>query len=1119
MITIDIQKAQAFYAELALLQHATAETNERFSNLSGFFYKLIKAATNEEKIAFRNFYARFRYLLSQLKLTGPERQNLDAFRRFIKEGNNKKITPKSIQQGISLLYRLIKIISGDIAPQKQSLEDLAYTERYFLRLLPQRRIDTLTNLKVLCSSWTEITEDKGSPCFKLVAYDLENMEGQVEILIKAHPHADFMPVRQLLTKNAILQLHNIKFTGEADNQYTTTFDSLITLEPDFLVDATSIGECFISKGSNSDIFFLSKILDNLPGSPALKGSMVGYYLDELVRNKEKDIEAIYLTAQRNNALKAAQFGNTEMRNLKESILKEHLKNILTLVETQRDKELWIEPTYFSKEFGLQGRIDLLGINRELDSKDIVELKSGGPSNHTQTIAWSNHKMQVVSYDMLLQSTYGDNRQGANAVFYSKCTVSPYRNIVSEHNEKIDVLHIRNEIAAKIYQLANGDFSQLHKIKTEGIASLPVYKREELDTFRRFYDPTKITSQYYQELLAFTLREMINAKVGDMLKMDEEENQNGFAGLWLDNQLTKEQDFRILYDLEVKNINEENGHIHLTFDRNTSHSFRKGDLVILYPKQEDGYNPLTQHILKGTISQLGLDNLLISLFNIQTDYTFIKTYERWAIEPDILERNNWSTISSLFNVLSCADRKKRLLFGHIEPTFESAITYHNEHLTQNQNHVVQQALNANDYYLLQGPPGTGKTSTFLVNYVKEQTSKTKDKIVVLAFTNKAVEKICESFKKPANDKSKIDYIRLGSKLVTDENLFSEQLIDDNPDNWRKIIDSHQVIVSTVTTFQNNWLLLKEFISFKQVIIDEASQLTEAALAGILVLFDKFILIGDHKQLPSVVTQDAKTCLTQSKYLNDLGVTDLRISLFERLTRNAIAKGWKHTYGQLTHHYRMHQDIAALISQHYRETLITGLPKQNSKAAPYELTSDHSLYELTKSRTIFIESAPETALKKNKKEAYIAAFIAQQLIDTGIVKPSEIGIVTPFRAQIAEIKKYIRTDILKEENFIVDTVERYQGDERKIILFSSTITNPRQIPSMQSIAAGDHDETDRKLLVCISRASEQFIILGNAEVLRTSKPYRTLIAHMEARSGFLNKLFSENILSMNGGLMPE
>lgn len=1116
MTTIDSQKAQAFYAELVLIQHTTAETNERFSNLSSTFYKLIKTATNEELIAFRNFYARFRFLLSQLNMPATERQNLDAFRRFIKEGNVKKTTPAAIQQGISLLYRLVKLLSHDKTEIK-TLEASPANDRYFLKLVPQRKYDTLTNLKVLCAEWSEIVVDvKGSPCFTLKGYDLENMEGLVEILVKAQPHANLTPIRQLLTPNAILQLQNITYTGKAGNQYTTTYESLITLEPDFLVDATAVGECFTSsQQSSSDLFFLGKVVEELPGSAALKGSMVGYFLDEIVRDKNQGMEDVYKKAQKNNALKAAQFGNAEMQNIKQSIYNDHLANIRNLVETQKGKEIWIEPTYFSKEFGLQGRIDLLGVNKKINSKDIVELKSGNSTNPVNNIAWVNHRMQVVCYDLLLQSTYGENRQGANAVFYSKCVTQPYRSIVSEHAEKIDVLCIRNEITAKIYQLAHGDFSLLHRIKNEGITN-PGFKRDLLNQFRTHYDPSRIASQYYQELFAFTLREMINAKVGDMLKEEEEENQNGFAGLWLDNQLAKERDFRILFDMQITRIDEEKGHIHLTYNNEIPHSFRKSDLVILYPRSEDGYSPLKQHILKGTLHYIDLDTMIISLFNIQTDYSFLRAHEHWAIEPDILERNNWSTISSLFNVLCCSDRKKKLLFGHEEPKFDATITYCNQHLTANQNQVIQQALNARDYYLLQGPPGTGKTSTFLLNYMHEQICKTKDKIVVLAFTNKAVDKICESFRKPRNSKYTVPYLRLGTNMITDENLFAKKINGDNPDDWKHLIDSHQVVVSTVATFQNNWLLLKKLMGeFKQVIIDEASQLTEATLAGILVLFEKFILIGDHKQLPSVVTQDAKTCITGSQYLKNLGVTDLRTSLFERLTRNAINKGWKNAYGQLTHHYRMHEDIAGLIRQHYREDLIPVENKQKTKAAPYKLTAGDPLFELTASRIVFIESIPESALRKNRQEAIVAAFITQHLIEMGIVAPSEIGIVTPFRAQIAEIKKYLRADILLCENFIIDTVERYQGDERKIILFSSTVSNARQIPAMQSIAAGDKDKTDRKLLVSISRASEQFILLGNPEVLRTSKQYQELLTQIELKNGYINKRFSENIINTHPG----
>ena len=105
-----------------------------------------------------------------------------------------------------------------------------------------------------------------------------------------------------------------------------------------------------------------------------------------------------------------------MQLMKRSIETEHLPNIRSLVNNQHKKEIWLEPTYFSKEYGLQGRLDILGIDRKLDTKDIVELKSGKPSNPDIITAWANHKMQLVSYDMLLQSTYGVNRQGANSIF-------------------------------------------------------------------------------------------------------------------------------------------------------------------------------------------------------------------------------------------------------------------------------------------------------------------------------------------------------------------------------------------------------------------------------------------------------------------------------------------------------------------------------------------------------------------------------------------------------------------------------------------------------------------------------------------------------------------------------
>lgn len=1148
-------KAEKLLTGLEIIRTSSAETSDRFTALCKLFDQLIKAATNAEELAFRNFYARFRYLLSTLKLTGETQKNFDAFRRFIKERDEKKVTSLAIQQGILLLQQIAGLVSGATVretgtPGQQSLSssipNVPPSPDYFSNLFPRRNYTALRDLKVLCSSWTELSGENETPYFILHAYDLTELYGEVIIYIKKQAFYDLTAIRKLLTKDTILQLQHLQPQPGTTNQFSTTFDSLIILEPDFLVDATAIGECFNSSGSNSDLFFLSRLIDNLPGSAALKGSLIGYYLDEMVRGQITDMEQIYITAQRLQAMKAAQIGSAEMLTIRQSIHQEHLKNISTLVRSERNKKVWIEPTYFSKEFGLQGRLDLLCIDEELGSKDIIELKSGTPTNPDHFIAWSNHKMQVVCYDMLLESTYGPDRKGSNTVFYSKCTISPYRNLVSEYREKQEAVSRRNEIVARIYQLAGNNFSTLEKIRQDGIPGIPRFSETALQTFQRSYAPERIASQYYQELVAFTLRELINAKVGDLLKEDEQEQQNGFAGLWLDSVATKENDFRILYDLQVTGIDRLQGNIRLSIPGERTHSFRKGDPVILYPKTktEGGYNALNQYILKGSIRELHLDHLVITLSNKQTDYNYIDEYERWAIEPDLFERNYWSTVSCLFNVLTCSDRKKKLLFGHERPAFEEGRVYHNQYLTDNQNKVLEQALNAKDYYLLQGPPGTGKTSTFLVKYVQEHLQRTRDKLVILAFTNKAVEKICESFKAPRNGKP-IKYLRFGNRHVADDALFMEQLEDEDPDHWRMIIDRHQVFVSTVATFQNNLLLLKEFIPYKQVIIDEASQLTEAAIAGILVLFDKFVLIGDHKQLPAVITQDDKKCLTANTYLNQLGIKDLKISLFERLIRNAedkaartedktVARDWERTHGQLQVHYRMHQQIADQISQHYKDKLIPYNDKQTNNAPVYDLPKDHLLFGLTASRVIFIESPSEPVLKKNRKEACLAATIADLLIREGKVAPHQIGIITPFRAQIAEIKKFLPKELLQNEQFVVDTVERYQGDEREIILFSTTISNPGQIGAIQSLTEDDtgidpanssdvndrphptgHPDptnpTDRKLLVSLSRASKQFILLGNSRALSASETYKDLIERIKAGGGFLNSDFAVRVLN--------
>ena len=1091
-------KAEQYLSELELIRSSRLALPSRIMALAKLFDRVVKAITTDEMVAFRNFYARFRYLLATLSLRDVERRNLENFRRLLKDG--EKANEKAFEQGGMLMKQLLALASGE-----QPVKEAGFQEGYFTRLYPRRNYKKLTDLKLLCSSWTELQNDNGQLYFVLSAFDLEDLGELVKIIIRRDEYYNYTQIRTWLKENAILYIQNIRPVGEANvcpsdepleavpgNEYETTFDTLITLEPDYLVDATEVGECYTNYGPYSDLFFLNRLVSDLPGAAAIKGSIVGYYLDELVRNPGRDKEEIYLNAQRLYAMKAAQLGKREMQEVRKSIYTEHLPNIMKLVGREATKELWIEPTYFSTEYGLQGRLDLLC--KKDGVQDIIELKSGSsPNPNAGRMAFPNHKMQVVCYDMMLESTYGKDRKGFNAVFYSKCQISPYRHLVSEHREKMQILEQRNEIVAQIFRLAAKDFSVLERIKLQGIPGLPVFKDQVLTLFQKAYEPGRIATEYYQEMVSFLIRENINTKVGHLLKEEEEDQPNGFAGLWLDSLEVKLDDFRIIYDLETVEIREGHGFVHLNFTRKIDHAFRKGDLVILYPKSDDGYHVLHHHILKGSLDEIHPDRLVVCLNNKQTDYKFIRDHRTWALEPDIFEKNYWSAVSCLFNVLTAGGRKKKLLFGHEQPVFVREQLYTGVGLTETQRDVLQQALDARDYYLLQGPPGTGKTSTFLVHYVRESRRKADKPIVVLAFTNKAVDKICEAFRSP-REGAAIPYLRLGSRHVQDNNLFTEQIKDnDNPDSWRKVIDGHKVFVSTVTTFHNNWQLLRQFIPFNEVVVDEASQLTEAVLSSVLALFDKFVLIGDHKQLPAVITQDEHFCQIDSKYLNQLGISDLRVSLFERLIDNARRKGWTEAYGQLRDHYRMHEDIAALISRHYRVELKACLYSQTSRQPVYSLPDGHFFRSLGDRRVVFMETPAEGGPKRNDKEALMAATIVHELVASGAVRPADIGIITPFRAQIAAIKEHLRPELLRSEELIIDTVERYQGDERKIIIFSTTIQDARQIRTIQSVAEDEVSLVDRKLLVCISRAVEQLIILGNSRALTASASYQDLLSY--------------------------
>ncbi|MBK7935792.1 MAG: hypothetical protein IPJ82_01285 [Lewinellaceae bacterium] len=101
---------------------------------------------------------------------------------------------------------------------------------------------------------------------------------------------------------------------------------------------------------------------------------------------------------------------------------------------------------------------------------------------------------------------------------------------------------------------------------------------------------------------------------------------------------------------------------------------------------------------------------------------------------------------------------------------------------------------------------------------------------------------------------------------------------------------------------------------------------------------------------------------------------------------------------------------------------------------------------------------------------------------------LGIITPWRAQIAQIRETLAGAGLDPEELTIDTVERYQGGARDIILISTCANSGFQMAGLVSLSG---EGVDRKLNVALTRAREHLIMIGNEDMLRLDERYRAFI----------------------------
>jgi len=369
----------------------------------------------------------------------------------------------------------------------------------------------------------------------------------------------------------------------------------------------------------------------------------------------------------------------------------------------------------------------------------------------------------------------------------------------------------------------------------------------------------------------------------------------------------------------------------------------------------------------------------------------------------------------------------------------------------------------------------------------------------------------------------DYLRLANRSSCAPDCrdhLMDSLLGNKPrlDDIRRCIASQRIVVATVSMLHSRPFIL-QVKTFTLAIVDEASQILEPPLIGLLSSpsVGRFILVGDHKQLPAVVQQSPEESRVSDPQLNAIGLTDCRHSLFERLLRWERSQGRTQFIGTLNHQGRMHPDVAYFACRmFYRKEQLTTVPLPHQTATALDYTQpplDDTDRRLCRNRTLFFDcnAGPEA-------EAALVANLAQRvarLSGAGFNTQRTIGIIVLYRNQIDLIRRYLelQSSDFKLTDITIDTVERYQGSQRDIIIYSPSVSRESQLLFLTAstfeerdgghqlsngehqLSDGEHQSSgyliDRKLNVAITRARKQLIVVGNQHLLRRDTLYAQLI----------------------------
>lgn len=1119
-----IETAKMFYRELEKIQsNSELPLPEKSEAIFRLLKLIFETATGNQTLQFTTLFARIAYAFHQYQIPGLLQYYTHTFRKESRYFNKEE---KSEQQKIIDLG--IRVVSGII----ESIYKVPPTPEH-QEIIPQSwsyEFQT-PEIKSYTSYVRVLLLEDDEELNQFIARNEERPDQVIRIQYNIADRNDNFRSTINMIKSSFgfpVAVNLLDVEIDKDNIYRP---AAFVVDPDYLIDVSAIAECFKDYRTYPVSFLLKKFLPFQTSKPIMLGNIANFFLDEIMNNPKVSFEETFPKVFKLNPLAWANMNDQEVRGIyKES--KGHwvrLKKVILQDFKEQNinaKQCYLEPSFYSEMYGLQGRLDIFF--KDGKNSAIVELKSGSVWKPNKYKIAQNHYIQTLLYDLLVRSVYGKETDAKNYILYSKQQDNTLRYAPRIKAEQYEAIQLRNELVGLERHLSNlfaGNAPETSPvgsmdgknffvgIRADRYPELKGFSAKDLELFEGVWtNLSTLEKNYFTVFSAFIAREHQLSKTGQQGL----ERANGMAALWLDDAIEKEEKYNIISGLTIEKEYVKESEPLIYFQKtkgktNPLANFRKGDVAVLYPADNEGDTVLISQIFKVTIIEITKETVVVTLRFRQFNNSLFKEYKYWNLEHDTMDSSFVSMYRGLFAFAKSKPYKRNLLLTQEPPKqpvdreIQAA-----EELTEEQKHIFKKAINAQDYFLLWGPPGTGKTSKMLKNIVKWLYENTDDSILLLAYTNRAVDEICEAIASIENLQDESIFLRLGNRYNTapkfQKNLLSHQAEEiKKRADLKNLIQSHRIFVGTVAGFANKSDLLK-LKKFERVIIDEASQILEPNLVGLLPYFEKFMLIGDHQQLPAVVVQSEATSRCDNQDLQAIGLKNLRNSFFERLYLRCMENGWDWAYDRLSHQGRMHEEIMRFPNEVFYKVGLKILPENiaysltQKERLNYNLpyTCDDLDRVLASNRFVFIPTPIDTSNanpKTNVHEAdlvekIITAFHKIYAANNIELTAESIGVITPYRAQIAQIQEVLESKNHDLDALTIDTVERYQGGARDIILISLCTNSTSQLESLVSVS---EDGTDRKLNVALTRARQHVVILGNENILSKDAIYAQLLEY--------------------------